>query len=754
MTKARSTIPSQVDNSTPKDSGGDDKAKGTRRQRPPSFLAVTEALKRLRSPLGAASFERRLEALVFLRLLLTLPGPVFLAFSIQQYVGGVGSFGSVAQGLFGFTFAVALAFATVPVWLFSLLLAQIQHMVHLNKPESLHGRPVWTRLRAFEAALFWLTAIANVLLYSQDRVYFAISLLFLQPFWALALYTSTNIVRAIINHQGSSYHSFLLSQGWRVFVNAIFCVCVMLYGLSAMSRIPIDALSYGPFSELSFSGIACSDEGAFLNAFGASGANASCPAKPHCGYRTYEDLCQAVQYSTMARGLSIDLMVITLFVFASWLVVSLHLLGTGRLRANNGYSNLFSRHMIVAMLLGLVQLMSMIFSCMRLLLIVPRLQSPRQAAYFERVDSMAEELPLFCYSNDCIFYQLWGTVCLDGLIAVALNFDLLKKIASKLSGSDQAEEELKLAKEELMKTWEKHAPFFYFLPAKYVRETNGPENVRNGNEKPPSLPRMQTLRDAGILQKMKIPLKNAFRGEGIIKKILFVSHRWEEPHQPDVNGDQLKAIKAYLEKHPEIEWVWFDYSSMPQKIEDGTDCRKPMEKAEFELMLSLIVDLYLTAHVLILLDSSYASRFWTLTEAWCSMQTATPEGLSISQMSHAEGLGASDATELRTPHAHAGPERYTIACIHNASDAHGEALRQLLATKTPSQMVQVLMRQDVFLTNQKDKKAMLPKIQEMDEHVKKTFKELELTEVLADTTQVQSEPFVNDARAPATCMSS
>jgi hypothetical protein len=33
----------------------------------------------------------------------------------------------------------------------------------------------------------------------------------------------------------------------------------------------------------------------------------------------------------------------------------------------------------------------------------------------------------------------------------------------------------------------------------------------------------------------------------------------------------------------------------------------------------------------------------------------------------------------------------------------------------------------VFLTNQKDKKAMLPKIEEMDQHVKKTFKELELS---------------------------
>jgi hypothetical protein len=180
-------------------------------------------------------------------------------------------------------------------------------------------------------------------------------------------------------------------------------------------------------------------------------------------------------------------------------------------------------------------------------------------------------------------------------------------------------------------------------------------------------------------------------------------------------------------------------------------------------MLSLIVDLYLTAHVLILLDSSYACRFWTLTEAWCSMQTVTPDGLrpapkglSMSQMSHAEGVGASDANELP---AGRPTVRYTIACIHNAADKHREALKELVATLTPSEMVKVLMRQDVFLTNQKDKKAMLPKIEEMDQHVKKTFEKLKTetiaeTEVHADESQVQSVPFDHNARAPVTCMSS
>jgi hypothetical protein len=209
---------------------------------------------------------------------------------------------------------------------------------------------------------------------------------------------------------------------------------------------------------------------------------------------------------------------------------------------------------------------------------------------------------------------------------------------------------------------------------------------------------MQTLRDGRHLTKIKIPLASAFRGGGITANILFVSHRWEAPDQPDVDGEQLKAIKEYLEAHPNIEWVWFDYSSTPQ----GDD-RTVMEKAEFQLMLAAIADLYLTAHVLILLDGSYASRFWTLTEAWCSMQMVTPEGLN-------------PATEAER-------RRYTIKCIHTADEKHDvEGLVEKVSKKTPKQIFDHLSKPDVNVTNAKDKQDMLPVIQKTDEHVIEGFK--------------------------------
>jgi len=66
--------------------------------------------------------------------------------------------------------------------------------------------------------------------------------------------------------------------------------------------------------------------------------------------------------------------------------------------------------------------------------------------------------------------------------------------------------------------------------------------------------------------------------------------------------------------HPLVELLWFDFSSMPQEP------RTPEEEDEFKGMLSNINVIFLGAQVLILLDMTYTSRFWTQAEAWMSMQ--------------------------------------------------------------------------------------------------------------------------------------
>lgn len=99
-----------------------------------------------------------------------------------------------------------------------------------------------------------------------------------------------------------------------------------------------------------------------------------------------------------------------------------------------------------------------------------------------------------------------------------------------------------------LRTWDEKNPHFYFVPSAEVLTCEE------------SLPRMQTLRSRNKLVKLTIDLAMAFHGEGIIKKILFISHRWEEKWAPDVHGKQLEAIQKYLLAHPEIEFVWFEYA--------------------------------------------------------------------------------------------------------------------------------------------------------------------------------------------------
>ena len=93
--------------------------------------------------------------------------------------------------------------------------------------------------------------------------------------------------------------------------------------------------------------------------------------------------------------------------------------------------------------------------------------------------------------------------------------------------------------------------------------------------------------------------------------------RWLDESQPDKEGVQFEAIKAQLAEMPGIEYVWYDYSCMPQ----GDD-RTLAEKLCFKWMLENVNLLYLSCSVLCILDLSYNTRFWTQFEAWCGATAA------------------------------------------------------------------------------------------------------------------------------------
>ena len=52
------------------------------------------------------------------------------------------------------------------------------------------------------------------------------------------------------------------------------------------------------------------------------------------------------------------------------------------------------------------------------------------------------------------------------------------------------------------------------------------------------------------------PPHAALRGAYAEQGVCVVSHSWEKPWEPDVDGVQLAAVRTFLIQHPEIVWVW------------------------------------------------------------------------------------------------------------------------------------------------------------------------------------------------------
>ena len=88
----------------------------------------------------------------------------------------------------------------------------------------------------------------------------------------------------------------------------------------------------------------------------------------------------------------------------------------------------------------------------------------------------------------------------------------------------------------------------------------------------------------------------------LVGEVCTVSHRWMEPHDPDADGTQLAAIKAHLDAHPNIKYVWYDAWCLPQGD------RTADELVEFKRMLKEVNLLYLGSSVLVLLGARTTSR--------------------------------------------------------------------------------------------------------------------------------------------------
>ena len=226
-----------------------------------------------------------------------------------------------------------------------------------------------------------------------------------------------------------------------------------------------------------------------------------------------------------------------------------------------------------------------------------------------------------------------------------------------------------------------------------------------------SLPSFQELQKrGGFLVEKTITRDGAFRASPKDEGILAVSHRWFNRAQPDKDGLQLHEIKEHLVKHEELKFVWFDYWCMPQGE------RTPAEDVAFLHMLKKINWLYLGCSVLVLLDLSYLSRFWTQFEAWLSFQMIVTEGPDAGSLSSSIKTEGPDAGSLSSSEERS-EERCVIVPIYNANWIIADYLKAMWANKKPQQAHDLLANPDITVTNQGDKVQQLPKIQNLANEV-------------------------------------
>ena len=106
-----------------------------------------------------------------------------------------------------------------------------------------------------------------------------------------------------------------------------------------------------------------------------------------------------------------------------------------------------------------------------------------------------------------------------------------------------------------------------------------------------NLPFFQELRaeHPSAFVEVTISYEEVVRGTHV-EKILSISHRWMVPTQPDPDGEQLKAIKAFLVSSAgkRIELVWIDGGSMPQHQPTIGLIRSVEDTADFKTMLSQV----------------------------------------------------------------------------------------------------------------------------------------------------------------------
>jgi len=266
------------------------------------------------------------------------------------------------------------------------------------------------------------------------------------------------------------------------------------------------------------------------------------------------------------------------------------------------------------------------------------------------------------------------------------------------------------------------------------------------NEKIPS---HQELRSEGKLHAQNISASDLLLGQ--LTQILVISHRWLSAHHPDTHqdsaGEQLHAIRTFLQENTTIEYVWIDYCSMPQKLKDQDGIVVlPLEEEDqlyFKQALQLVNLLYLFLPVLVMLDADYGSRFWCNYESFLATHSFDGKQLVTSGTAHISiaclGSYARNTPKVQQKQKELLVDSWTDATVDEAFD--------------------ILGGQDIKVTNQSDKDEQLLRLRALETLLQEVFSHIPVevqqrsparvpsgTQASPETADVMSDTRSNSSR--------
>jgi hypothetical protein len=216
----------------------------------------------------------------------------------------------------------------------------------------------------------------------------------------------------------------------------------------------------------------------------------------------------------------------------------------------------------------------------------------------------------------------------------------------------------------------------------------------------------------GVLVKRQMTIEDVIAGKFLDSAA--VSHRWTTPEHPDPDCTKLRKLQKEL-RGSSVKYLWLDWTCAPQWMCGG---RTEEEEMEFRRTLENILPfIFLGCRVIVMYERIYNQRFWPNVECWIATKMPTKDGLM-------------PATNNRL--------RIQVYGIRSAKGKDNGSRSFLLSawhSKPAWDAIAALSKEDILVTNQRDKEVNLKVVASLDQQVRQAYtsKHMEINKIIRES---------------------